>query len=364
MMKNILVLIVMVSSMLTAYSQEDNADDINFLHKPWNEVIEIAKQENKLIFIDCYTSWCGPCKMLATKIFTQKKVADFYNANFICVKYDMEKGEGLKLVDKLKVKAYPTLLIYNGDGNEVHRKMGAGNAEEIISFGQEALDNKGFGGYAIRFAKGERSATFLQTYLIGLSNVGDVTTADAIARTLLNEQEKIDWNNASNWALIKAYLSDIYSDEEAYIRLHKADFQEVAGQGGFEDKWRQMYANQSFNLIVKKSNTEYEIDHTAFEAFSDVLDERNIPGKDELKLGVKIRAAGFSKDWNELVKQCDRAINYNFPAHEILNWASHIEQNCTDDIIRKKALVWVNHAAKLSDEERIKGWSNHLLEKL
>ena len=67
---------------------------IVFREGNWEKILKQAKKEKKLIFVDCYTSWCGPCKMLAKNVFTQDKVADFYNTEFVCVKMDMEKGEG------------------------------------------------------------------------------------------------------------------------------------------------------------------------------------------------------------------------------------------------------------------------------
>ncbi len=77
--------------------------------KEWKKVLKKAKKEKKLIFVDCYTSWCGPCKMLANKVFTQDAVADFFNATFVNAKYDMEKdADGVLLKEKFGVKAFPT----------------------------------------------------------------------------------------------------------------------------------------------------------------------------------------------------------------------------------------------------------------
>ena len=62
---------------------------IEFREGNWEQMLKMAKKEKKMIFVDCYTSWCGPCKMLAKNIFTQDSVADFYNVNFICFQIDM-----------------------------------------------------------------------------------------------------------------------------------------------------------------------------------------------------------------------------------------------------------------------------------
>ena len=68
-------------------------DGIRFIEgEKWENVLKMAQEQDKYIFMDCYTSWCGPCKALAKDIFTRKDVGDFFNANFINVKYDMEKG--------------------------------------------------------------------------------------------------------------------------------------------------------------------------------------------------------------------------------------------------------------------------------
>jgi len=66
---------------------------------PWADIVKMAEEQDKLIFIDCYTTWCGPCKVLAREVFPQQKVGDFFNPNFICVKYDMEKGDGKMLTN-------------------------------------------------------------------------------------------------------------------------------------------------------------------------------------------------------------------------------------------------------------------------
>lgn len=76
-----------------------------------DKALEKAKVENKLVFMDCYTSWCGPCKMMAEKILPLKEVGEYMNGRFVCIKVDMEKGEGPKLAQKYQVSAYPTFLV-------------------------------------------------------------------------------------------------------------------------------------------------------------------------------------------------------------------------------------------------------------
>ena len=58
-------------------------EGIVFEHVDFKQAKELAKAQNKLIFIDAYTTWCGPCKLMAKTVFTEKEVGDFYNSNFI-----------------------------------------------------------------------------------------------------------------------------------------------------------------------------------------------------------------------------------------------------------------------------------------
>ena len=115
---------------------------IVFREGNWEKILKQAKNEKKLIFVDCYTSWCGPCKMLAKNVFTQDKVADFYNTEFVCVKMDMEKGEGPVILNTYKINAFPTLLFVNGEGGEVYRIVVSKKEAELLQVGADALASK------------------------------------------------------------------------------------------------------------------------------------------------------------------------------------------------------------------------------
>jgi thioredoxin 1 len=122
----------------------DTEKGIHFESKGWNHAMEEAKRQKKLIFLDAYTSWCGPCKLLKKNTFTDKAVGEFFNKNFINVTEDMEKGVGIQLADTYKVNAYPTLLITDSVGNVVTYTKGYLSPEQLIEFGNYALKRKTF----------------------------------------------------------------------------------------------------------------------------------------------------------------------------------------------------------------------------
>lgn len=82
-----------------------------------NEAQEKAKVENKVIFIDFYTAWCGPCLEFSRNILTDRAVGEAMNKSFISLKFDAEKGDGVALAKRYQVTSYPTLLVLDTDGN-------------------------------------------------------------------------------------------------------------------------------------------------------------------------------------------------------------------------------------------------------
>jgi thiol-disulfide isomerase/thioredoxin len=86
----------------------------------------------KLIFVDCYTSWCGPCIEMAKQEFPKKEAGDFFNPKFVSVKFDIEKGEGIDIGKKYDVKIFPTFLILDAKGEEINRVVGKAGIEDFI----------------------------------------------------------------------------------------------------------------------------------------------------------------------------------------------------------------------------------------
>lgn len=99
-----LAIVLMVNCTVLSFAQ-----GIEFFHGTWEEVKAKAKEADKLVFVDAYTTWCGPCKRMAANIFPLPEVGEFYNANFINYKLDMEKGEGPDFARKYGVRAIPPL---------------------------------------------------------------------------------------------------------------------------------------------------------------------------------------------------------------------------------------------------------------
>lgn len=109
---------------------------IKFTEGNWAAILKKAKAEKKVIFLDAYTTWCGPCKLLQKNVFTKPEVGALFNQKFINVKVDMESGEGPKLAQKYPLEGYPTLFFIDGDGKIVKQVIGYQNPETLVKIGK------------------------------------------------------------------------------------------------------------------------------------------------------------------------------------------------------------------------------------
>lgn len=134
----LMLLTVTLGSVVAGDDKKPNGDEagIQFTDASWKEILKRAKAEKKVIFLDAYASWCGPCKMLQKRVFTQKQVGDYFNTKFINVKMDMEKGEGPALSQIYPLEAYPTLLFIDGNGRVLKKVIGYQSPENLLSIGK------------------------------------------------------------------------------------------------------------------------------------------------------------------------------------------------------------------------------------
>jgi thioredoxin 1 len=115
---------------------------IQFVEENWAKAVAEAKKQKKMIFIDAYTSWCGPCRMLKQNTFTDKAAGDFFNKHFINIALDMEKGDGIAFAQKYQVTAYPTLFIMDPEEKSVTTSEGYINPAQLIEFGKYVINKQ------------------------------------------------------------------------------------------------------------------------------------------------------------------------------------------------------------------------------
>lgn len=204
----------------TTLSAQETTKGISFHdNKPWKEILQLAKKENKLIFMDCYTSWCGPCKALAKNVFTQEKVGDFFNPRFINVKYDMEKGDGKMLNEQYKkhIIGYPTLLLINAEGKVLQQLAGYKDADELIVGIRSASEGKDLFSLAAEYQKGNREISFMKEFIQSLNNAFLKDSVARVTGKFIRSMAPEELDKDEVWDIFGSYVTDIRSDAFEYL---------------------------------------------------------------------------------------------------------------------------------------------------
>ena len=315
------------------------AQGIEFLHVTWDEALEIAQEEDKIIFVDAYAVWCGPCKRMSKNVFTQTEVGNFYNKNFINLKLDMEKGEGLKFGKKYPVSAYPTLYYIAPDGKVVQSVRGAQNVERFLSLGKKALalmDNSEQ--YAEEYEKGNRDPELVLKYIQALNKAGQNSLK--IANEYLRSQK--DFSSEGNLKILME--STVQADSYVFglFTKHQSKLENLFSKETVEEKI--VYACQN----TADKALEFESRDLLDESFDKI--KKHAPSKaDKFIITNEMKYSLAFKDAKGYLKAAKKyAKTYvSKKEEELSKVAITIVQNFKED---KKAMTFAEDCAKKAAE--------------
>lgn len=232
-MRKLLSAALLVLAAASAAGAQDRS--IEFAeHGTWSEVVKAARQADRLIFVDCYTNWCGPCRRIANEVFTVNEVADFFNANFVNAKIEMEKNEdGPALAKKYDVKAFPTFLFINPHTEEVeYIKVGGDDGYQwLIEAGTMAMDpERSKSGITARYEAGDRDPGLVRNYIVLLGNLHKEAEQAQVLEEYLDSRSPDDIFTPEGWAIISQTQIDPVSKYFPVIVESRRKFYGIAGQ--------------------------------------------------------------------------------------------------------------------------------------
>lgn len=230
-MKKYLLLSLLLFSLPVLYAQNNG---ITFLNGSLKDALSKAQSRDgspSLVFLDCYTSWCGPCKRMATQLFTQPKAGDFFNRNFVNIKIDMEKGEGIELAKKYAVSMYPTFLILDRNGEEIGRLMGASlTLEDFIERVKDAMDLRNSAGYLKKQYDSTKSYTIALKYLDACSRSNKTAEIRSFITGHFAQFSEYEKTNHSIWNHLILSITDPDSEILRYITENRSYTDQMIGK--------------------------------------------------------------------------------------------------------------------------------------
>ncbi len=251
---------------------------ISFFHGSWEEAITKAKVENKLIFIDFYTKWCGPCKTMADEVFVTKQTGDFYNKNFISVKIDAETAIGAPIAKNYNVSVYPTFVFVDPQTLEmVHYSTGRQEEDIFLLTGESALKKEKRSSYLEKLAnKGSKDLSFMYEYAVYNASKWNRELADKYIAMYIQESG-YNLLNPGLWWYFNTFIKDRKNTLAAEFLNNRAKYSAVYGVNKTDEILFSLY---------RSANTVGELD-TAPE----------FPGKEYLKKKIALNQAIRNKDY-------------------------------------------------------------------
>src|SRR3989344_560433 len=332
-------------STITAYTQNRS---IEFYRGNFENAKNEAKNTNKLIFMDGYAVWCGPCKKMDKEVFTNDSVADFYNKNFLNIKMDMESEEGKKIKKLFSIGAYPTFLYINGEGKLLHKGVGWMKSPEFIKLGKEASDPKTqLATFNEKYEEGNRDGEFIYEYLKKLD--GASISYEYISKDYFKTQKDEDLNSRVNWNIlfINKNNTDINSETFNYLIKNKIKFDEIYTSDYVDEKIFNAYSSNFNNILYKKSFND-----SIYQEWKNKIKEQNFSRVDGVLLEADLQYNEKIKNWEKYANSAILLIdkhNRNYSADKLNDVAWTFFKNVKNKDHLEKALNWSENSVKIAD---------------
>ena len=314
---------------------ELNKKGIEFSSKSFDKAIKISKELNKPIFIDFYTYWCGPCKRMDNFVFTDSIIGDFYNKNFICLKIDAEKGEGIALKNKFEVQAYPTLLFLTPNLEIKLKHVGYRGTKDFLELGYTAVDVKSSNDSVLKsLSNNDSNNESLFEFSSSLNYYTSQSEKDSALFDYFQDMPKNKWYTPQYFHLIENNSYSIFSPLSKFVIANRNKYSELYGQERIDKFFNRLmsFAFKTPKDLYGKSYGNFSDDkiynllYSELEKIDSVFANKNRLNHEIILLCMSVQENN-NKYWNSLFTKVDYYNKhyshfdkewYNFPN----NWYS------------------------------------------
>ncbi|MEO6636782.1 MAG: thioredoxin fold domain-containing protein [Ginsengibacter sp.] len=355
MKKFIIVLLV-----LLPFAMKAQNTGVDFQHNlSWKEIQAKAKAENKYIFMDCFTTWCGPCKYMSATIFPLQNVGEFMNDKFISVKVQLDTTagdnaavkawykDGHDIAKEYNVLAYPTYLVFDAKGNIVHRFVGSSPADEFLAAVKKSLDPETqYYTLLNQYKAGKKDEAFLRKVALASADSYDMENAKKIGGEYLATQSDLYTNE--NLGFIQKF-TETSKDKGFELMLKNPEkVDAILGEGAAAAAIQPIIMREEvYKNFPQDPKSPVDWDNMNTEL------TRKYPAQAGEVLGkAKVIWYQHAGDWNNYqIAIVDYMNKYGAKAspNELNSYAWTVFQNCPDMKCVTQALDWSKRSFK--DEE-------------
>jgi hypothetical protein len=311
---------------------------IHFFKGSWTDVKQKANAEHKDIYMDCYTTWCGPCKRMEYEVYTDTAVSRYYNDHFICYRMDMEAGDGPMIANMYEVHLYPTHLYFNSAGDLVHRESGYKEVGDFIQLGKDGIDiNTQSGKLWTQYEHGNRDPLFLLEYTQYLKSEHLDYSAVFDQYILAMEKEPVDSFFLRN---IYTYTSNIQTNAYKIFEQHENTFAKWFGKFYIGTKYKFEILDKSLEMATKtKNDSLYKLIEKLYVEKVQDASEKEV--KEELYFPYLRKSAQYQKYYDSLEIFIQKYLLNNKTFNEVTRLANEQPKNILFE--EAEGIMYVKH---------------------
>jgi thioredoxin-related protein len=300
----------------------------------WDNIKTTAAKERKLIFIDAYTDWCSWCKVMDKETFSDTAVANFMNAKFVPVHYEMETGFGLIMSAKYRVSAFPTFLIFTSDGKLVNRIIGYHKSKEFLEELYDALDpskQDNLTGISALLDPGFPQF-YKDSFLKGnLRKRPDSAAVNSFLASAQNLSDEVAWS------VLYRFSSLVTDNYKEFVYKNYNMLKKMYGANDVENSINAFLSSDLSSAV--KANDESAIERVI------AVSEKYVGGPaDETRLNYRLRFYRGTKRWTAFANLVDSAKNASASLDEnaMNSYSWTIYQQCDDKEVVARATKWMS----------------------
>jgi thioredoxin-related protein len=349
----------------------------------WEQLKTKAKAENKYIFLDCYATWCGPCKLMDKDVYSNDTVGEYLNKYFISVKVQFDstghddkyvrqwRSDARRIQEKYQLQGFPSLLFFAPDGKLTYRVLGYAAIHDFIDAASLAMSPKSRDLYnhLEKYKQGVKDFSIMPDLVsAAVELLGDKALSETIAKDYKkNYLDKLTYDELctrKNIGFIADNISLVENSNEKFFYLcynQAAKVDSIVGRKGYSEG------------IVKWFITKEEIEDKLWNGKKPITEN---PDWSLLKSAITkkyngsyadaiIRDAQLSfykriNNWQEFARLFERKLSEFPPSangkiyHPLFSDASGINfeawdvfMRCNDTNVLKKAIAWADLSIEL-----------------
>lgn len=347
-MKKLSLLTLLVICFL---SKETSSQTTGIIFEPltFKQAKEKALKESKLVFIDVSASWCRPCKFMEKTVFKNDTVANYFNAKFINIQIDLEKGEGRYIDSLYTVSSVPIYLFMNGFGKQQHRAAGKMSVTEFMSAATTAnLPDENLAHYQTLYPEHKNDQAFLLKYIGVLKKTGFLSSPEAkeARATYFSKLKPEELIQANNWNIFPGNSSSFSSPQFQYLMTHKQTFDSLYSPIDVDDKIQSIVWD-----TLEKISYHEKSDTVLYTKLKTHVLLSNLPIIKKTVFYVDMNLL-FGEDWDTYSKRCIQQVDSLFgdDAGGLHSFAQTFYTKLKDRKALLKAEEWAKKSVALEPE--------------